>query len=328
MSAVAIIGAGLSGLILAKKLGEKHNVQLFEKSAKAGGRLASVDILDCSFDFGAQYFTIKDEDFAKFIHPYCESGVVSHWHARFAELNIDRVKDHRPWDKNNTHYVGVPNNNSFALSLAEGLDINYQVKANQVIHDKGRWCLLDKENNKLGDFDWVVFAMPADQIISILPDSCEFYKSINAIKMTPCFTLMLELEQDFQSSWDVGFIDSEILSWVSKNFTKPCRDKAKKTLIVNSTNSWAAENQLLSDDNIKELMISELRKIIGQDSLLLKNVYLHRWRFANAFKRYENKFLLDKKNKLAACGDWCIQGRVESAFLSAESLSQALLKFD
>lgn len=33
------------------------------------------------------------------------------------------------------------------------------------------------------------------------------------------------------------------------------------------------------------------------------------------------KYYIDKSNQLAVCGDWCFQGKVESAFLSAYLLA-------
>jgi len=35
-------------------------------------------------------------------------------------------------------------------------------------------------------------------------------------------------------------------------------------------------------------------------------------------------YLLDAQTRLAACGDWAIEGRVEGAFTSAERLANAL----
>ena len=51
-----------------------------------------------------------------------------------------------------------------------------------------------------------------------------------------------------------------------------------------------------------------------------------RWRFANSARQTNQPFFLDKNNKVASCGDWCIKGRIEAAFLSAKKLSDQLLK--
>jgi predicted NAD/FAD-dependent oxidoreductase len=60
-----IVGAGLSGLVLARRLqaaGQK--VQILEKSRGFGGRIATKRVEDVAFDTGAQFITVRDERFA------------------------------------------------------------------------------------------------------------------------------------------------------------------------------------------------------------------------------------------------------------------------
>ena len=69
MPSVAIIGAGIAGLSCADALtAEGWQVTLFDKGRKAGGRMASRRLEtphgEASFDFGAQYFTVRDAGFA------------------------------------------------------------------------------------------------------------------------------------------------------------------------------------------------------------------------------------------------------------------------
>ena len=40
----------------------------------------------------------------------------------------------------------------------------------------------------------------------------------------------------------------------------------------------------------------------------------HGWRYANIKKQTKSDLLIDYDNRLAACGDWLIHGRIESAF--------------
>ena len=51
---------------------------------------------------------------------------------------------------------------------------------------------------------------------------------------------------------------------------------------------------------------------------------LHKWRYANIGEQKGDKSLYDEKNKIAVCGDWLIQAKVESAFLSATDLVKKL----
>jgi predicted NAD/FAD-dependent oxidoreductase len=53
---------------------------------------------------------------------------------------------------------------------------------------------------------------------------------------------------------------------------------------------------------------------------------LHGWRYANNTNRDTHQPFIDTELKLAACGDWCVGGRVEGAFTSAQRLSEAIIK--
>ena len=55
MRRVAVIGAGLSGLVAARELRECSEVTVFEKSHGYGG--------DFEFNHGAQYFTARSRAF-------------------------------------------------------------------------------------------------------------------------------------------------------------------------------------------------------------------------------------------------------------------------
>ncbi|MBT4205492.1 MAG: NAD(P)-binding protein, partial [Proteobacteria bacterium] len=69
MKNIAIIGAGLSGLVAAQQLGSVAHVTIFEKSKGVGGRIATRRSGLYSFDHGAQFFTPKTELFKEFLKP-------------------------------------------------------------------------------------------------------------------------------------------------------------------------------------------------------------------------------------------------------------------
>ena len=62
---IAIIGAGLSGLIAANKLNHISSVEVFEKSRGVSGRMATRNSDPFFFDHGAQYFKIKTDSLMK-----------------------------------------------------------------------------------------------------------------------------------------------------------------------------------------------------------------------------------------------------------------------
>jgi len=70
--------------------------------------------------------------------------------------------------------------------------------------------------------------------------------------------------------------------------------------------------------------MNETSKIIGKEVYDAVHIDIHRWKYANIKKQSINSPFIDKKNKLAACGDWFIKGRIESAFLSGFDLATEL----
>jgi hypothetical protein len=94
--------------------------------------------------------------------------------------------------------------------------------------------------------------------------------------------------------------------------------------LVHSTNLWAEENINEEKDKVIEHLMNETSKIIGMEVYDAVHIDIHRWKYANIKKQSINSPFIDKKNKLAACGDWFIKGRIESAFLSGFDLATEL----
>ena len=71
-------------------------------------------------------------------------------------------------------------------------------------------------------------------------------------------------------------------------------------------------------------LLREASNVTSFDLETAIHVEVHRWRFANIAKQDGAPCFLDPERKMAACGDWFIQGRIEAAFLSADALSTQL----
>ena len=54
--------------------------------------------------------------------------------------------------------------------------------------------------------------------------------------------------------------------------------------------------------------------MLGEHATKLVHVELHRWRYAHVERASEIEFLIDREKELAACGDWCLGNRVETAW--------------
>ena len=95
---VAVIGAGLAGLNLARLLSDDAEVVVFEKSDKLCGRMATHESNQFSFDHGAQFFTAKNPTFKSFVKELEAESVIAQWNARFVEVEPINMESQRTWD--------------------------------------------------------------------------------------------------------------------------------------------------------------------------------------------------------------------------------------
>ena len=326
MKKIAIIGTGLSGLTLGRDLNSIAEVTFFEKSKGVGGRLATRRVNDFSFDHGAQFFTVKTPEFKEFVDILKKKNIVERWDARFAEFQMSKLVHTNQWESEYPHYVGSPNMNSIGKYLSKDMKINLNTKIKSIDSNSNNWVVTDDKGNTHGNFDWIFLAIPPKQIIEIIPIEFKYFNELKNIKMLGCYSLLLGFNYDIQFPFDAALVREAKISWISINSSKPSRNK-NFTMVVNSTNKWADENMNMSDNEVKKYLLNETTRVLNKDFSNVKIIDLQRWRYANISKQKYLKPLIDKDNRLAVCGDWCMQGRVEFAFLSSKKVIEEIVDY-
>jgi len=319
---IAVIGAGISGLNLARLLSDVAEIVVFEKSDKLCGRMATHQSNGFSFDHGAQFFTAKKEAFKSFVNELESNGVVAQWNARFVELEPINIDSKRTWDDEFPHYVGIPAMNSIGQYLAKNLDVRFNQLITGIRKVESSWFVETSESEH-GPFDWVLVTIPAEQAHNILPEMFYPKMHLQDVTMQPCFALMLGYDQPKPFDWDAAFVSKSILSWVSVNSSKPNRGDAF-TIVAMTKNDWAYENFDREESSVVAEMLTELERISEMKLDDAAYIKLKRWKYANAFRKDEPLELIDYDAQLACCGDWCISGKIESAFMSSLVLAQKL----
>ena len=331
MKQIAIIGAGLSGLTLATQLADVAQITVFEKHGHVSGRMATREHDGIAYDHGAQFFTVKHPAFQTLADEMVAQGAVARWEAKFAEIDEVYVKAYRDWDASFPHYVGVPSMASVGrwmeMQLQQrGVQILCNTQVGALLKTQDAWALLDTDGQELGHFEWVITATPAPQATQLLPHNIDYLPTLNDVEMLPCYALMLGFEQPIARSWDVAHVANHpTLSWISINSSKPQRH-GRTSLVVMSRNLWAKEHFADTEAWVMESMMQDLSAILGEQVFSANQRILKKWHFANAPKMPIEQVLMDRKLQLASCGDWCISGRVESAFVSSLQLAEALSK--
>lgn len=323
---IAIIGAGIAGLSLANMLNDVVNIEVFEKSRGYGGRVATRHNEDFMFDHGAQFFTAKNEKFKKFIQPLIDKEIVGIWNAKFVEIDEDKITYKKDWNSHYPHYVGIPKMNEICKHLSNNIETKLNVEVKRIAKSNNdKWQLFDSDSNHLGNFDWIICSAPAFQAQKLLPLEFAHHDKLRSIKMLGCYALMLSFKNKLNVDWDAALVKNSNLSWISFNSSKPARNSSNAVVAL-ASNSWADENIEADLEIVKTEMLNSLSQIVKFSDQDLLGCNIHRWKYANIGKNDQFEYLLDQDKKLAVIGDWCIKGRIESAFISADQLYNQIIK--
>ena len=313
---IAIIGAGIAGITLAKKLSADNQVTIFDKSRGIGGRMATRRTEDFHFDHGAQFFTAQTEEFLELCHNAQRAEVVTSWDCRFAEINAAEISLK---NQEKQYFIAKPQMNNLCKYLGQGLDIKLAQQISEINFTQQKWSLKNNNDEIFSDYDYLFLAIPSHQAINLIPKNFNYFALVEQIKMQGCFTLMLGFAEDLGLSFDAAIVKESIISWISLNNSKSDRPESC-ALVVNSSNEWAEKHIERDIEILKAQMIQELNNILPQTKTKILYENIHRWRYANTEARRGMKSLFDANLNLGLCGDWLISGKVESAFLSALDL--------
>lgn len=322
MARIAIIGAGMAGLTAAHQLAVDHDITLFERANSAGGRMASRTAGDFVFDHGAQFFTAKSAAFQQFLAPYLISGALARWDAAFAEFSGPDIISRRQWDAEFSHYVGAPDMNALPRALAAPLNICYGCNI-ECIRRQGSFWQLFAAKRCIGKFDWVISSLPAKQSAGLFEKHTLMLSKLPDNLMRPCYALMLGFNKPQRLDWQAAHVKKADISWISVNSSKPGRNTSFSMLVL-ATNAWTRDNFAIDLNAAGDHLLAEVERIAGIDRQDLMHKETKRWTYVNLPRQYTAKAYLDFEQQLAACGDWCLQGRVEAAFSSANWLAQKL----
>jgi renalase len=322
MASIAIIGAGIAGLTAARELSGAHRVTVFEKSRGFGGRIATRRSGDFEFDHGAQFISAQTTAFRKFLDELRDEGAIANWPASFVEIRRDRIHARRQWGDDYPHFVGVPGMSAIGRHVALDLDVRLETPVRCVARDGESWQLLGDGQELLGAFDWVISTAPAAQTADLFA-STSLAALAGKIRMEACFALLLGFSEAPELDWQAALVHEADISWISVNSSKPGRP-AEPTLVVHSTNAWADEHLDDQVEAVQQHLAAELLRVAGIDADTATFAALHRWRYANVDRRTGDPYALDAEQRVAACGDWFVRGRVEGAFTSAAALAARL----
>jgi predicted NAD/FAD-dependent oxidoreductase len=298
-------------------------VTVFDKGRGPGGRSSTRQESELQFDHGAQYFTVRDDQFRQHAEEWLREGIVAPWDAKFGVLRGDRVilLEDQP-----VRYVGVPGMNVLANYLTASCDVQQGIEVLSVVRDGNAWRLTSVDGIDLGLYQAVLVTTPPSQAASLLEGAQGFSKLAARIQMTPCWAVMVAFEAALDLQFDGAFVEKSPLRWIARNGSKPGRMKEPDCWVLHASPEWSHENLDLEASEVILKLVEAFFEATGYRNTTPLMCKAHRWRYARPTGDRKELSLYNNSLRIGAGGDWLVDGRIEGAFLSGMSLARRLLE--
>ena len=322
---IAVVGAGISGAFAARTLFD-HGLPtiLFEKSRGCGGRMATRRGKLTTFDHGAQYFTVRDARFRRYVNTWIAQGFAARWEGEIALFENGKQVG---LSSNSDRFVAVPGMNAIGKHLGQGLKLRTETFVN-CIHVSGeKLVVCNAAGNELGKFDQIIVATPAPPAVIILREFPKLSEKLQQFQLDPCWAVMTRLAKPLAVSWKGAFINTGPLRWIARNQTKPGRKKDAEAIVMHASAEWTQEHLEDTPEQVVQQLTDELWAAIDTRPCEIVHSDAHRWMYSIPTNPIAARCVADEETmRIIACGDWAGGPRIEGAFLSGMSAAGYILR--
>ena len=303
---IGIVGAGIAGLSCADALARQgHQIELFDKGRRPGGRLSTRHHEEWSWDFGTQYFTLRDHRFAEWVDRMVGAGHVARW-ANGPE----------------GAYVGIPDMASLVASMSENHAVQFSRTIMRCEQVGESWQLRTTEA-QFGPYDALILAIPAEQAAILLAtQDLAMAREAASARSLPCWTVMLGFAEPVAGLGDFERAAGPI-AWAARSSSKPERGEGE-SWVIQASAGWSQAHLDMAPEQVAEELTALFAATLGVPLPEPAYAKAHRWRFAMTASP-RAAALWNPGLRLGACGDWCRGARVEDAWLSGLELAETML---
>jgi predicted NAD/FAD-dependent oxidoreductase len=308
---VAVVGAGLSGLLAGRALVDGgHDVLLLDKGRSPGGRLATRRIGPGTLDHGAQFFTVRSDEFGSQVERWVDGGLVTEWCRGFA------VDDGHP------RYMVAGGMNALAKHLAVGLDVRCSTLVFAIRRDDtSAWSVRLDDGTALA-VDAIVLTCPLPQSFSLLITAgVELPQDLRSTDYDRTLALLAVLDGPPAVPSPGGVQDAdETFSFIGDNQAKGI--SAVPAVTFHARADWSLERWDRPRDEVHADLIERARPWLGGATIVESQV--KRWRFATPQHVWPERCWRASDSPLILAGDAFAGPRVEGAALSGLAAAAAL----
>lgn len=310
----------MAGLTCARELRRAgHYVEVFEADRIIGGRMATARVGLLSYDPGAQYVTARSGRFRDFLSELQGSGYVAPWSPLISSGDgVDPPTAHG-W------LVGTPGMSSIVRPLAEGVRIHTNRAVHTIARDEKGWRVWFEDQSSHGPFAAVAVCVPAPRASLLLGPLLELSEHLSRVRMSPCWALMVRLDERHLPKQDVYSDMNEVIRWVARNSSKPNRTARGETIVVHASPAWTRETEDAEPESVAEEMWGEVCHIFGLPPVRPSQMTALLWQHGLVEKSLGESFVFSTEAKVGIAGDWCLGRLSEHAFESGFGLGRAIV---
>ena len=300
---VAVVGAGLSGLMCARALAD-HGlaVTVFDKGRMPGGRSAAKRLPDGRFaDHGAPKLEIAEARLAPYRAAWHELGVLGDW---------------TPAGCEDSWQIAQPTTRGLAQHLAEALDVRQATAVSELRREGAGWLLV-ADGATHGPFDRVIVTAPAPQAANLIaPHTPDLADRARTAAYRPIMSALAVFDRPLEIDRDVVLPDHDaVLEKAVRESAKPGRDPVADVWALHATQTWSEAHKNDAFDPIAQALFDAFR---GQlpDLPDPQQLIGHRWLYGQVTQPLGTDCLFDADLGLGAAGDWCLGPTAGDALLS------------
>jgi renalase len=309
---VVIVGAGLSGLVAARRLQSAGvEVAVVDKGVSPGGRLATRRIGTATLDHGAQFFTVRTPAFQHRVDDWTERGLVTVWSHGFGSADA------------HPRLVAPMGMNSLATDLAVGLDVSCSTRAVAVRRAGSHWEV-PTDDGAVRVADRVIVATPLPQASALLADAAiDLDDRLMRTDYDRTIALLATLDRRpridapggvQRPNEDVGFVADNVAKGVS----------ATPALTLHASAPWSQRHWERDTADVVALLVELAGPWLGDAAI--GEAQVKKWRFATPRTSWPEECWVSADGGIVLAGDAFDGPRIEAAHNSGLAAAHALLR--
>ncbi len=307
--------AGMSCARVLRRAG--FYVDVFERDRVIAGRMGTARLGVVPFDHGSQYVTARSDRFRNYLDELTKSGYAAVWQPKIAG---DEGAQGRSW------YVGTPGMSAMLRPLAESVRVHLNKRVHTLQRSEKSWHVWFDDQTTVGPFAAVAVTAPAPETALILGrDVGDFAEPLSTVRMTPCWAVMIRLDEPVLPEYDAYSDMSQVIRWIGRNNVKPGRSGRGEHIVVHASPDWSRETEDAEPELVAEELWDEVCHVLNLPPVRPKQMGAYLWKHGLVDQPLGETFLFSSELMVGAAGDWCRGRLAEHAFESGTLLGRSIV---